>query len=603
MDRSPATSKLPPAILRVLTHGSFAVLLAFAWVSGRRPSDDQGPDEALKHGFHLSECGAERGVKFRHTNCRLDPKLDNIAVQVAGVGAAVSVADVDGDGWADLYATSSDFGTPNGLFLNQRDGTFRDVAASAGLADLNRPGEGASMGSIWADYDNDGNIDCFVYKYGYPQLFHNDGRTGERPIHFTDVTEQAGLRRWMNANGATWIDYDRDGFLDLYVAGYFREDIDLWNLKTTKIMQDSFDFAKNGGHKHLYHNLGQGRFEEVTDKMGVDSTRWTLAVAAADLNGDGWQDLYLANDYGAEELFINDGGKRFLPGIRLDESSKSGMAVALGDVENNGRLSVYVTNISNPFLMQGDNLRLNRLQGMGGTLLNVARGVAENCGWAWGAQFGDLNNDGRTDLVVVNGFVSASKERDYWYAMTKLSSGAGRLAEDSANWPVQGDRSLSGYELSRVLVNVTPYGGNSPVRFVDAAQSVGMTDLYDGRAVSYGDLFHRGALDVVIANQNGPLLLYCNEVDRDRHWIQFELTGTRSNRSAVGAQVTVHFDGRQTIGAVLAGSGFCSQNELALHFGLGDTTNVDRAVIRWPSGESQSIDHPAVDQRHKIREP
>lgn len=600
MNRSAATSKLPLKLLRVLTSGTFALLLAYTWVSGRKPSDDQGPAEALKHGFALSECAAERGVKFRHKNCRLDPKLDNIAVQVAGVGAAVSVADVDGDGWADFYATSSDFGTPNGLFLNQRDGTFRDVAAGAGLSDVNRPGEGASMGSIWADYDNDGKVDCFLYKYGYPQLFHNDG-VGDGGLHFSDVTAEAGLRRWMNANGATWIDYDRDGLLDLYVAGYFREDVDLWNLKTTKIMQDSFDFARNGGRKFMYRNLGQGRFEDVTEKLGVGSTRWTLAVAAADMNGDGWQDIYLANDYGAEELFINQEGQRFVPGIRLDESSKSGMCVALGDVENNGRLSVYVTNISNPFLMQGDNLRLNRLKGTGGTLLNVAQGVAENCGWAWGAQFGDLNNDSRVDLVVVNGFVSASKERDYWYSMTKLASGAGRLAEDAANWPSQEDRSLSGYEPSRVLVNVTQ--PNKPVRFVDAAASVGMTDLLDGRGVALADLFHRGTLDILVANQNGPLLLYCNEVDPDRHWIQFELAGRHSNRSAVGAQVTVYFDGRQTVGAVLAGSGFCSQNELALHFGLGSSTAVDRAVIRWPSGVEQTLDHPAVDRRHEVEEP
>ena len=589
-------------MLRVLTHGVFAALLVFAWVSGRKPGEEPHTIGTSDYGFHLHDCAEEHGVNFRHHNCRLDPRLDNIAVQVAGVGAAVSVADADGDGWADFYATSSDFGTKNALFLNQRDGTFRDVAESAGLADLNRPGEGASMGSIWADYDNDGRVDVFVYKYGYPQLFHNDGVVNGA-LHFTDVTASAGLRVWMNANGATWIDYDRDGLLDLYVAGYFREDVDLWNLKSTKIMQDSFDFATNGGHKHLYHNLGGGRFEDVTQQMGVDSTRWTLAVAAADLNGDGWPDLYLANDYGAEELFINDEGKRFVPGIKLDESSKSGMAVALGDIDGSGRLSVYVTNISNPFLMQGDNLRLNRLKGTSGSLVNIAEGVVENCGWAWGAQFGDLNNDGLPDLVVVNGFVSASKDRDYWYAMTKLASGAGKLAEDSANWPPQEDRSLSGYERSRVLVNVTTPGVGRPGRFTDAAESVGMTDLYDGRAVSLADLFHRGELDVLVANQRGPLLMYCNDVDRDRHWIQFALTGTKSNRSAIGAQVTVHFDGRQTVGAVLAGSGFCSQNELALHFGLGSATRVDRAVIRWPSGSEQTIEGPAIDRRHQVTEP
>ena len=253
--------------------------------------------------------------------------------------------------------------------------------------------------------------------------------------------------------------------------------------------------------------------------------------------------------------------------------------------------------------MQGDNLRLNRLSGTGGSLLNIAEGVVEDCGWAWGAQFGDLNNDGRVDLVVVNGFVSASKQHEYWYAMTKLASGTGGLVEDAANWPAQEDASLSGYERSRVLVNVTGTDGAQRVKFVDAAGAVGMTDLLDGRAVAFADFFHKGKLDVIVANEQGPLLLYCNEVDPTRHWIQIELVGKSSNRSAIGAQVTVEFDGKKTAAPVLAASGFCSQNESALHFGLGSAAKVDRAIVRWPSGREQVIEDPAIDRRHRIQEP
>src|SRR6185503_18369915 len=177
---------------------------------------------------------------------------------------------------------------------------FRDVAREFGVADVNVEGEGVSTGSIWADYDNDGDQDLFLYKWGYPRLYRNESGKA-----FTDVTEAAGLRRWLNSNSACWIDYDRDGRLDLYVTGYFREEVDLWNLTTTRIMQESFEFARNGGHNVLFRNRGDGRFEDVTAKTGCDSTRWTLAVVAADLNGDGWQDLYLANDYGPEEYFEN----------------------------------------------------------------------------------------------------------------------------------------------------------------------------------------------------------------------------------------------------------------------------------------------------------
>ena len=588
----------PTPLVRVCTNLGFVGLLAFAAWQGHRPR----AESIAGLGFRLRESAKEHGIEFRHKNVALDPKLDNIAVQIAGLGAAVSVVDADGDGWADIYATSSAFGARNALFVNQHDGRFVERAVEAGLADCNGPGLGASMGSVWADYDNDGRLDCFLYKYGFAQLFHNEGR-----LAFRDVAQEAGVRRWMNSNGACWIDYDRDGRVDLYVTGYFREEVDLWNLTTTRIMQDSFEFSKNGSHRHLYRNLGDGHFEDVTQKLGVDSTRWALAVAAADMNGDGWPDLYVANDYGTEELFLNQKGERFelAQKVGLDESSKSGMSVALGDILNDGTLGVYVTNISKSgYLFQGNNLRLNRLaKGFG--LANVSEGVVEDCGWSWGSQFADLDNDGRQDLVVLNGFVSGNPKREeYWYDMTKLAGASGALVEDAAAWPAQGDRGLSGYERSRLLLNQsTSTAEKRLMKFVDVAEAAGMNDLLDGRAVAMADFFHQGKLDVVVANQEGPLLFYENQVDPARHWIQFQLEGTRSNRAAIGAQVTLFFGGQQTVQVVLAGSGFCSQNELPLHFGLGANTAVDKVLIRWPSGAEQTIPSPAIDRRIHVQEP
>ena len=546
-------------------------------------------------GFVLHDETAAAGIHFVHHRPTLDPEIANIEPHVAALGAAVSVGDFDGDGWPDLYFTNSRFGEPNALYRNRGDGTFEDVAATAGLADLNRPGAGVSMGSVWGDFDNDGREDLLVYRYGYLALFKNvDGR------HFQDVTEAAGLHRWVNSNGAIWIDYDRDGLLDLYVTAYFRDDVDLWHLATTRIMHNSFEFATNGGKNLMFHNLGHGKFEDVTDKLGVGSTRWTLAAAGADLNEDGWPDIYLANDYGPEELYINDHGKRFTlqtPG--LESESKSGMAVALGDVFNRGHLDVFVTNISEKgYLFQNNNLRVNELMDASQPRFHsIVDPVVADAGWAWGAQFGDLNNDGMNELFVVNGFISDDPKTNYWYSMSKIAGANARLFEDAATWPAFGHASLSGFEPSRVYFNRGLAG------WADVAKSVGATDVDDGRAVAFADLSNRGVLDVIIANQNQPAILYRNQPDSSNHWIELALTGTRSNRSAIGAEVVLETSGIKQRRVIDGGMGFASQNDRRLHFGLGHTDWVDRIVIHWPSGTQQVLTNPAVDKIHSISEP
>lgn len=575
---------------RILATALFvAALVAAVRLNG---SASGASDASVHPAFSLRDIAAASGIRFVHQRPTFDPKLANIAPHVAGVGASVAVGDFNNDGWPDLYFTNSRFGAPNALYMNKGDGTFVDVAASAGVADVNEPGAGVSMGAIWGDYDNDGNEDLLVYKYGYLQLFHNLGNG-----KFEDVTEKAGLHKWMNSNSAVWVDYDRDGLLDLYVSGYFRDDVDLWHLKSTRIMHNSFEFATNGGKNHLFHNLGNGRFEDVTDRMGVGSTRWTLAVTAADFNGDGWPDLFLANDYGPEELYINDQGHGFhLDDVGLSETSKSGMSASLGDVYNRGRLDVFVSNISERgYLFQSNDLRLNFLK-EAHRLENVAKGPVADAGWAWGAQFGDLDNDGRNELFIANGFISGSRTRSYWYDMSKVAGANRNLFEDAKNWPAIGDASLSGYERSRVLVNAEDKG------WVDVAKQVGVTDSLDGRAVALADLSNRGALDVIVADQNQRAVVYRSTPDPTNHWTTLKLVGTRSNRSAIGAEVVLEAGDLKQRRIVDGGMGFASQNDRRLHFGLGHHARIDRVTIHWPSGAVQTVGPLPVDQFQKITE-
>ena len=528
------------------------------------------------------------------TGRRFDPKIaGHRAARRRRSGASVSVADFDGDGKPDLYFTNSRFGEPNALYRNKGDGTFEEVAASAGVADLNRPGEGVSMGAVWGDIDNDGREDLLVYRYGYLSLFKNvDGR------NFVDITEQAGLRRWVNSNGAIWLDYDRDGLLDLYVTAYFR-DVDLWHLTTTRIMHDSFEFANNGGKNLLFHNLGGGKFEDVTDKMGVGSTRWTLAAASADFNGDGWPDIYLANDYGPEELYLNDHGQRFkLTTAGLESESKSGMAVALGDAFNRGRLDAFVTNISERgYLFQNNNLRLNEMA-ESRRFRNVAEGADRRRGMGVGRAVRRLQQRRRQRAVRRQRLhLGGSPTRATGTRCPRSPAPTAALFEDAATWPAFGNASLSGYERSRVYLNRGVAG------WVDVAQKVGANGpLRRPRRRPRRSLQpRRGRRDRREPEPAGRAL--------SRSARQRTTTGSRSSssaRAAIAARSAPRWSSRprdlRQRRVVDGGSGFASQNDRRLHFGLGTREWVDRLVINWPSGEQQIVTRPPIDRiRHDHR--
>ena len=593
------------SVIRIVTTVIFVGLLAAPIVIKRVSSSASGSgtlsEEAAleRYGFALREVSEDVGIDFTHQPPQLDAKLDHIMPEVAAMGAAVSVADYNNDGLQDLYVTNSAYGTQNALYQNQGDGTFEDVAADLGVADVNRQGTGTSMGAVWGDYDNDGYEDLFLYKWGRPELYHNDQGDG-----FTRVTDQAGFPDWLNANTAVWFDYDRDGRLDLFVGGFYQQDLNLWELETTRMMPESYEYATNGGRNYLFRNLGDGRFEEVGEAMGLaESTRWSLAASATDFNRDGYPDLFIANDFGIDELYLNEGGERFRDVSRssnISRTPKSGMNATTADVLNRGQWSIYVSNISESgLLIQGNTLWTPRTDpGEDPEFQNLADALGiELAGWSYGAQFGDLNNDGWLDLFVTNGYVSGDEEESYWYDFSKVAGGHEGIIADAANWPAMEGRSLSGHQANRVWMNV------GAGRFQDVGNAVGGVNTLDGRTVALADLWNRGTLDVIVAHQRGPLSVYRNTVRPEHHWIGFKLEGTQSNRSAIGAEVELFWADQQQMQRVDGGSGFSAQNQRPLHFGLGTHERVEKAVIRWPSGDEQTLTDLAIDTTHTVQEP
>src|SRR5262245_55856795 len=419
------SSTIKQISLAVVLIAMIGTVIAFTHYHNTPVEATVAEQEALsRYGFFLRESAKDAGIDFQHQSPTLDKKLEHIMPIVNAMPASVSVVDFDRDGLLDIYVVNSGAGSKNALYKNLGNGKFKDVATELGIADLNQPGTGCCTGAIWGDFDNDGYEDLLVYKWGRPELFHNDKGKG-----FTRVTDKAGLPKWVNANSAVWFDFDRDGKLDLFIAGYWADDLDLWHLKTTRMMPESFEYVKNGGRKYLLRNKGDGTFEDVTREMGITSTRWTLGVAAGDLCGSGYPDLFLANDYGVSELYANQKGKHFVEiGKRsgIAKAPKSGMNASFGDIFNDGRLSVYVSNITEPgYLLQGNNLWVPEKNTSGthiryenqANVLDVERG-----GWSWGAQFGDLNNDGLLDLYLTNGYISADcGQKPYWYDYSKRS--------------------------------------------------------------------------------------------------------------------------------------------------------------------------------------
>ena len=529
------------------------------------------------------------GVACKHSDRVFDNPYAAIMAGYTALGASVAVADYDNDGYEDIFVTDSQVNGRNHLYHNNGDLTFTDVAEEAGVANGNDP-ENASADALWFDYNNDGLPDLLVIRFGQNQLFENLG--GGK---FRDVTRQAGLgSRYMNAITAVAFDYDHDGYLDLFVGSYFQA-INIFHPSTPRFFPESFETANNGGGVTVFHNNGDGTFTDVTDRVGLRTSGWVLALGHGDADNDGYDDLYVACDFGTDRLFHNNGNGTFtdVTASAIGYDTKKGMNVDWGDYDGDGFLDIYVTNITDDYMREGNFLWHNN-GNLTFTDVSKETGTADT-GWGWGAKFFDYDNDGWLDLYVANGWVSAGPE-SYVPDIFAMIMRPNLDLADARNWPPMGNKSLSGYEKKKLFHNE---GGQI---FKDEAALHGLDSTKDGRGVAVADFDNDGRLDLFVANANSEPFLYHNTLPTRAHWVDFLLRGTKSNRQAVGAQVHVTAGGRTRLSFVNGGNGFASQSTSRVHFGLAETKIIDRVEVRWPSGRKEVFGNLQADRIYKITE-
>ena len=520
-------------------------------------------------------------------------------------GSGVAILDYDRDGWPDIFVvngsdlshvtesvanakkmarkktksvTDAAGGPPtNHLFHNNHDGTFTDVTVKAGLVST-----GWGQGVCAGDYDNDGFDDLYVTGYGHNRLFHNEGDGT-----FKEVSAPAGVAgsgaEW--GTGCAFIDYDRDGKLDLAVANYVHFDLSkvplpggaagcLW--KGTPVMcgPRGLPSAPN----LLFHNLGGGRFEDVSERSGFQKTaaHYCFSITTLDYNDDGWPDLYVACDSTPAILYRNNHDGTFTDtgadaGVAFNEDGReqAGMGSTAGDYDGDGRLDLFKTNFSD------DTATLYRNNGDGSfSDTTFAAGVGIHTeALGWGAMFADVDNDGWPDLLVANGHVYPEVD-------------TARLG--------------SNFREPRFLYHNL---GNGHFADISNGAGPGLIEPYASRGLAVGDLWNDGRLEAVINNLGDRPLLLVNVARNDNHWLGVRLIGTTSNRDGIGAKVTLHSAKRVWVDEVRSGSSYNSSNDLRIHFGLGKETVFTGLEVRWPSGTIEAFEVPAsMDRQIALKE-
>jgi hypothetical protein len=544
-----------------------AILVTAALAAGARTPND------TPLGFSFRNTAREAGL----TAITVYGGKDTNKYLLETTGCGVAVLDFDNDGWLDVFVVNGSVleGFPRGgaptshLYRNRRDGTFEDVTTAAGLTQ-----SGWGQAACSGDYDNDGHDDLFVTYWGQNRLYHNrgDGR-------FEDVTPRSGLRtpkaRW--GAGCAFLDYDRDGRLDLFAANYIDFD-----LASTPVPESGLCRYKGipvacgppglpGGRNVLYHNAGDGTFEDVSAHAGITRASGTygLGVSTLDFNADGWIDLYVANDSNPSALYLNNADGTFkdiavTAGCAYSQDGKpqAGMGVAVGDYDRNGTVDLFKTNFA------GDTSTLYANDGKGSCDdRTFAGGIGLNTRWlGWGVGFLDLDNDGWLDLFLVNGHVYPEVQR------------------------VQTE---AGYKQRKIVYRNLANG-----RFEDISERLGppVTTPAAGRGAAFADLDNDGDIDVVVNNVHAEPDLFRLDSPAGAHWTTLKLIGTRSNRSAIGARVRLFSSDGVQLQEVRGGGSYFSQNDLRVHFGLGRSGVMERLEIRWPNGLEEQWKNLDVDR-------
>lgn len=565
-----------------------AVAVAVALVAPLGAQVPATPTQKVEPGF--DDITVKAGVSVAHHNRAFENQYAHIMSGYTALGASAAAADFDGDGFDDLFVTDSAIDGRNHLYRNNHNLTFTDVASKAGIASGN-DANNASADSLWFDYDNDGRPDLFIARFGHSLLYHNLGNG-----RFADVTRAAGLGEYTNAITSVAFDYDRDGDVDLFVGAYFAP-VNLFNPDTPRFFPESFETANNGGGVLLYKNNGNGTFTNSTLAAGLKTSGWTLDLGHADADNDGLDDLYVACDFGTDRFFVNKGNGTFEDAtekaIGLD--TKKGMNVEWADFDGDGLLDIYVTNITDDYMREGNFLWKNN-----GTFsfTDVSRETGTyDTGWGWGAKFFDYDNDGWLDLYVVNGWVSQSADPkdNYVLDIFKVIVDPKIDLADARNWPPMGNKTLSGFQRKSLFHNL---GGT----FKDEAKRHGVDTLEDARGIAVADFDNDGRLDMFVTNSGKSPYLWRNVQPTTNHWLQIQLTGARSNRDAIGARIQARVGDRTLITFVNGGNGFASQSTHRLHFGLGQATRVDHLEVTWPSGRKQAFDNVGVDRILRLKE-